>query len=298
MTNASETQGREPFEQRDAAPFFPSEGRFSPVVPLSQVSEAQAASSEAQASSIEAQASSPESAVEPEEHEETTLVPTRASHAHGLSAASVSAERISVAHASAAHAARPKGLAQSWPVTLIAVVLSVVAGLIAGAYLVGSKRAFEVHRPAVNDAAAEQVATEAKVSEAASATTDAPIKPEVREKEADAKPETENEAARAAKDAPSTAAGGARALAAEPAPRHVVNTEPRAERTARAVATEERNSPPAPRLTQQRDAAATSSRRAQVLERRASAPSTPTERTLPVSAPPASSKSRKVIQWP
>jgi hypothetical protein len=236
MTNASETQGREPFEQRDAAPFFPSEGRFSPVVPLSQVSEAQAASSEAQATSIEAQAVSSESAVEPEEHEETTLVPTRASHAHDLSAASVSAERISVAHASAAHAARPKGLARSWPVTLIAVVLSVVAGLIAGAYLVGSKRAFEVHRPAVNDAAAERVATEAKGSEAASATTGAQ--------------------------------------------------------------TSQRNSPPAPRPTQQRDAAATSSRRAQVVERRASAPSTPTERTLPVSAPPASSKSRKVIQWP
>ncbi|MDT7690015.1 MAG: hypothetical protein QOE46_2774 [Acidobacteriota bacterium] len=319
MTNAPETQGRKPGEQTDAAPFFPSEGRFSTVVPLSQVGETQAASSEAQASSLEAQASSSKSAGEPEEHEETTLVPARTGHAHGLSAARASAGSISVAHAGAAYALRPKGFTQSWPVTTVAVVLSVVAGLIAGAYLVGSKRAVEMRRPVVNDATAEQVATGVAASESATtdaqtsqpapdsavpsltaetASTSAPAAHDVADNEANAKAETEDAATRAPKAAPRTASDAAHTLEAEPTVRRTINADPRPERTARAAVAEERNTPPATRLTQRDNAAATTtSRRAQVAERRAPAPVV-VERNVPVSAPPASSKSRKVIQWP
>jgi hypothetical protein len=320
MSNASESEGRKPGEQTDAAaPFFPSEGRFNPVVPLSKVGEeAQAASPETQEEepSLEAQASSLEDTFEPDEHEETTLVPARLSSTTDMSGASVSASSLSEAPMSArpvsAHTAHTFGQKRatrsSWPITLIAVALSVVAGLIAGAYLVGSKRAVEVRPPAVNDVAGAPVASEVKekeAKEAAAATT---------ENEATAKPETENVAEHAPKmlrptppsDTRAQASAGARPLEAEPSAHRALTDAPRTERNARAAAVaeersvaEERNSLHASRSTQRRDSPATPSRRAQVLERRAaSAPATMNERNLPVSAPPASSKSRKVIQWP
>jgi hypothetical protein len=320
MRNASETDGRKPGEQTDAAaPFFPSEGRFSTVVPLSKVDEeAQASSPETQEeeTSLEAQATSLEDTFEPDEQEETTLVPARLSSTTGMSGASVSASSLSAAPMSVrpvpahtAHAFGQKRVARSsWPITLIAVVLSVVAGLIAGAYLVGSKRAVEVRPPAVNDVAAAPVASEVKekeAKEAAAVTT---------ENEAAAKPETENVGEHAPKvsqptappDTRAQASEGARALEAEPSARRALTVaESRSERNARAAAVaeersvvEERSSLHASRPTQRRDTDATSSRRAQVLERRASAALATTERNVPVSAPPASSKSRKVIQWP
>ena len=261
MTNASETEGRERGRQTHADPLFPSDGDFSPVVPLSQIGGEAAHRSDAPASAA------------PEEQDEATLVPARAG-----------------TRKRPAHPPPAPGVEQSRALLAAVIVLSVAAGVIAGAFMVRSPRPAP---PAGGEVVGTVPAPESAETSVAQPPEPAPradeaglaAPPVAPPEEAGAKVEREDVPARPAKVSPPAAESSAR-RAAEP--------EPRAERRTRA-ASEPREASPAPRPAR----ADTSPRRtAATAERRQPTPASPPVSALPVSSPPPSAKSKKVIQWP
>jgi hypothetical protein len=269
MTNASTAGGGGHERPDDAEPFFPSEGSFNAVVPLSEVARAPAVRGGGPDAGQPAEAAWARAArrAEAKEEEETTLVPARD--------------------------ARARGRGSAWGLTAVALVLSVAAGVAAGAYLVWSAQ--PTAAPAVEANAATQTAPQPE-TQTATATTETPAVEANAEKSnaivedektADEKAaevfkgKRSSEVARAPKEA-----NEAKTRATEPAPS-------RAERPAR-PASEERETAakPAPR---QSNAAP----RARVTA--ASKPphtASTSARALPISTPPPSAKSKKVIQWP
>lgn len=263
MKNASRADGREHDEHAKAEPLFPSDGRFKAVVPLSQLDDEAAPTREALASD------------EPEE--ETTLVPARRSRAR------------------LPHTPRAKrGIEQSWPFLAAVLTLSVVSGLAAGAYMIRSLRPSETHSAGTPAAgvAAESVEKSAGTKPAAAppappASAPAPQTEQNRlaalpvageaSDEPDVKVESINGAAR-----PRKSSTDEDELAADRAE----VTKPRTRTRARAAEDAE----PAPKLTR----ADAGPRRPERPARAAASP----ERNLPISSPPPSAKSRKVIQWP
>jgi len=171
---------------------------------------------------------------------------------------------------------------QSWPVMAVALILSVTAGLIAGFYLLGARQSVETwQRPAPPSTTTESAAI--------------PAAPVVTALESDAKTEKVNEDESVPKPAPPvTDTDSRRAPEAEPPARRVVVTEARLERPTQ-TSRRSADRSPAKKLTQ-RDTAAAPPRVKPVQER--SSTSAPTKRSLPVSSPPPSAKSKKVIQWP
>lgn len=116
MNNASTPDGRGQDRPHDAEPFFPSEGSFNPVVPLSELGHAPAPLQRTNAADVgrpveAAWAREEYRARRParKEEEETTLVPARARRAR-----------------------------QSWHITAAVIALSVAAGLASGTYLIWS----------------------------------------------------------------------------------------------------------------------------------------------------------------
>jgi hypothetical protein len=314
MSDASTAHGSQPTAPIKPEPLFPSEGDFSTVVPLSQVArapftaergvgdgrpaEADWAREDRRGTGIARRGAK---AVE----EEETLVPVRAGRKR--------AGRERVAGVGSRHGA---GL-RAWPVTAAAVLLSVLAGVAAGSYLVWSKRPAGSATPAADTAAAQQeVATDIPPSapeappaeeptpvveeDAPVVEEDAPVVEEdapAVEEPVPAAPEAPARAAAAATEAeperPSETASRAEKVtppAAGPATRAAAQPRPRAERPAPDTAA----ATPAPRPARNdappRRAAATA-------ERRPTRPAT-SARQLPVSAPPPSSKPKTVIQWP
>lgn len=304
MTDASTAHGREPTEPINPEPFFPSEGAFSTVVPLSEVGRTPASY---RGGADAGRAAEADWAREDRRRdlkssgEEETLVPARLS-----------------AGRRARRAGSKAGARQSWAVTSMALALSVVAGLAAGAYLVRSQQSQEARRPAapvVEAATSEQVASEEPATAEAAVTME-PAPPWAPEPEPNA-PEVAATSAAVASAAPAESSAPAtktaapavtnvpRAAAAEPAERRdveserrvaeterrAVENEPRVERRARAEAGAAQPAPkPARReAAPRREAAATQPRPPRAA---------PTGRALPVSAPPPSAKSRTVIQWP
>lgn len=265
MNNASTADGRGQDGPQDAERFFPSEGTFNPVVPLSEIGRAPVVPAPTPLPPVNSAdvgrpaeagwAREAHRAEWKEEEEETTLVPMREGVARG---------------------ARP-----SWVVMAAVITLSVVAGLAAGAYLIwSSERVPEAQRSA-------QVAAETPALQPAPAyaATPAPIAEEVK---ADVQVEKENKAIE--EDKAGEVAKGERSPAiTRPTPT------PRAERSARAAAAA-REVTPAPKSARGQSAAAARPR-LPTAERRPPA-SAKSERTLPVSSPPPSAKSSKVIQWP
>ncbi len=263
MTNAPGAQGREPGGHTDARAdaelFFPSEGTFSTVVPLSQVGRPQLSSGDPAAKAAGA----------PEEPEEMTLVPGRVSRRHPR------ATRVSGAKGSA--------LPRLAAVSLVA--LSVISGVFAGAYLVGwqgTPEARQPFTPVEGAAAPEQAATEVPKPEP---TPEAP--PPAPRMTA----ETGDVVASAERAEPSADTPKASVPAASSGSRVA---EPRAAARERAKA-EAVDATPAPRLA----------RREAAPPRRQSPPAPPRPpataangRTLPVSSPPPSARSKTVIQWP
>lgn len=261
------------------APFFPADGQFRAVVPLSEVGSTTATTiddappSKAIAAEVVPRGSELVKAARPstngreDEQDETTLVPKRVNRAAPM---------------------RPTPTVwQSWPIMAVALVLSVIAGLIAGSYLIGSRQTVETQqRPAPSS----PVTTES---------ADAPATSVVNTVEADAKAEKVNEDESALKTAPAIAhaespraAGGA-----EPTTRRVVVTDASLERPAQ-TAGRSVDRPTVRKITQ-RDTTteAATTTRARPAQERSSAPA-PIQRSLPVSSPPPSAKSKKVIQWP
>jgi hypothetical protein len=299
LEKTSEAEGRERRGDAKADLFFPSDGQFSRVVPLSRADDELVPS--AQTGSEVAASADTSAPDEPDGHEEATLVPMRVSR-----------------NASLFQVSRPKkGVEQSWGFTAAVLALSVVAGVAAGAYMIRSQRPAETFRPdasnaeaaAVNGAGEKVVAAEPAEQPVPQASATAP----------QTAPQTEHDrlasatttAAATAATTPqgvadttppgvtdtkvesvSTSASTPKASprAADATARRAAETEPRAERPARA-ASEARDAAPAPRPTRS-DAAPRHA------DRPATANAAPPERSLPISSPPPSARPKKVIQWP
>jgi hypothetical protein len=278
MNNAPTADGRGTEETNKAEPFFPSEGTFHPVVPLSEIGRetrpTPLSPSKAAAVGKPAEAASAREAhlAALKEEEETTLVPTRRSGA--------------------------RRARRSWFVPAVVIGLSVLAGLASGTYLISSKqRAAETQPPA-------QVTAEAPSLPPASAPTPAPVAEEVvseakveKVKEAAAEDKSgedksgEDKSGEVVKAEQPREVARPAAAGSSPQPRPAPPT--RAERTARA-AVEAREVAPAPRPASRANAPPPRARVTAAAKR----PPAPPARTLPVSDPPPSTKSRKVIQWP
>jgi hypothetical protein len=310
-------------EETGASPFFPTEGAFKSVVPLSKIYEEPAAEVPTTGSAhvedvergVERGAAG---ALVSDEPEVATLVPSRGRGANSPRTPSV---------------VRPKGVRrQSWRVTIVA--LSVIAGLISGAYLVRSMQSVETS-PRENsqsetsrsapladaDAPAAKVETQVNASQPETAAADAQTsqpasqlpapgvatEPEpvaapdahvaAATGETGAKAESVNKAGSANADKPALkpatpAATSRRASEAEPPSRRATNAETRAETSARAPA-----SPSVGRRNDDDARAEGASRRARRTEARV-ATSAPREASTHVVSPAAKSEKRKVIQWP
>jgi cytoskeletal protein RodZ len=291
MKNASGAEGQGQGERTKAELFFPSDGEFNTVVPLSQAGAAAAPSD------ISIPAAKPESRVEherreeherPEEQEETTLISARRGRG------------TRTAHAPRAR----RGGEQSWVFMAAVLFLSVAAGVAAGAYMIRSQRPAEAYRPpppAAVDAPADAEVGKAIVTEPASETSTAQISEPAPESDGDTLTTEPEPAATSPVPAPpsepvtkveraSVSAPPSKPApkAAEPAERRVAEAEPR---TARRVSATAGDASPAPRPTR----AAAAPRRA---ERTTSV--TVKTRVQPplISTPPPSARSKKVIQWP
>lgn len=277
MNNASPAGGREPDRPTDAESFFPSEGSFNTVVPLSEIGHTPIARADAAdvGKPVEAAwARAAHRAGVSGQKEEETLVPTRSGRA------------------------RASGIWSSWGVMAVALVLSVAAGLTSGAYLVwSSQRAAESRRASSptgeETAAADKAAAEASPTEPSPASAATPT-PEASGNEARAQTEKLNEAAKEEKT---------REVAKAERPNEVSHatkqTPPaaltRVERPARA-ADEVRETTPAPKVTRSQSVPAMRPRVTTAAKQSPAPPSS--ARDFPVSSPPPSARSRKVIQWP
>lgn len=267
-----------------APDFFPPVGNFNAVVPLSEIgtdseSRVTAPAPVPTAESRRVRAAAEERARD--EQEEATLIPRRA--------------------ARTAHALRPATRRPSWPVMITALALSLAAGLAAGVYLIKSARPVEIQSPAST--------TEDAAQEAAAETDAAPPTQVASEPRPEASPQaetnldavasnvvTEVSAEKTNRDLPAPK----RATAADAVPGRAEHTsesspakasvaERTPERPARKAAPATADAP-APREAVRTRRAASAPERTPVLR----AP----ERSIPVSPPPSSAKSRRVIQWP
>jgi hypothetical protein len=266
--------------QADAPPtFFPADGEIRPVVPLSEIGGAQAVRETTPLTEAGADEPEPLESARAEvgqtarvgqydAPDETTLVHARTSRA---------------TLPPVAPAARPKGAGPSWVAPLVALALSLVAGLFAGTYLIESRLSVATEQ------SAPQTPEPAPPAEPVSAT--ARPAPAVTDGEAEAEREKVKAEVPAPQPTPSETAS-LRAHVAEPPPPRVVITESRPERPAHAAARSVDR--PAAERPVRRDVAATAAR---VAERPPSAPAPP-KNSLLVSSPPPSAKSKKVIQWP
>jgi hypothetical protein len=286
-------------EKTDEALFFPSEGTFSTVVPLSKINDELASSRNTSTASEPSEAvervnvhavkmePAPEElkqqGQEQHEHEETTLVPMRASHVRSLRTTP---------------ALRPQAVRRSWLVTTVALVLSSIAGLVAGAYLIRAKQSVESQSNAtLIEAAAPtaEVATQVPDSQPAKTTPNPQTSqsaPQLLEPSATTEHDRTTE--------PESSSSNRRALNASTRidiAERVEHTA-RLERPSRTPGGASDNSPAT--KPAQRDAASTQRARImkehQSVEHSSAAVAPP--RSFPVSSPPPSAKSRKVIQWP
>jgi hypothetical protein len=257
MTNAAGSQGRGDVERKDegadAAPLFPSEGTFSAVVPLSQVRDGSLSKGEALTSATSA---APEESVEAPE--EDTLVPGRVSRS----------TRVRRAPTAGRDGETRRG-GRQWLNAAAAVLLSVVAGVAAGTYMVSSLQTRRARPPVTADASASAPTQAAPESPR-------PQPSQVAAPDAGEVSQPSAEVVRVERlERPETSAAAAR----KPEP---------ASRRARASA-ETVDTTPAPKPTRGESAP----------RRQPTTARTPAAvRTLPVSAPPPSAKSKTVIQWP
>lgn len=277
MSDASTAHGGEPTEPIKPEPFFPSEGDFNTVVPLSQFARAPYAAGRSEgdgrpAEAAWARADRRGTAVARRGargvEEEETLVPSRAGRRRGARVGS-----------------RPGAGQRPWHVTAAAVLLSVLAGVAAGSYLVWSKRPAVSDAPTAAETASQEVAADIPppAVEAAPAAPEAPARAAAEATEA--KPERSAETpSRAEKNT---------TPATEPSTRAAVQPRTRVERAAPDTTT----ATPAPRPARNDAPTRRAATTVTIAERRPTRPAAPV-RHLPVSAPPPSSKPKTVIQWP
>lgn len=247
--------------------FFPPVGNFNAVVPLSEIDADSKPRVTAPASLPPAESRVARATVrrhEQDEQEEPTLVPARAA-------------RIS-------QALRPSAGRPSWPVMIAALTLSLMAGLAAGVYLIKSVKPVELQAPAAMTEAAPHDTTAApETSESQPTQVASESRPEARpqaESNLDASaPDVVVEVSSEKTNRGLTAPKRATAAVAERTP----------ERPARRATPSTADTPAQPEAVR--------SRRVTSAGERAPVQRT-TERSLPVSPPPSSAKSKRVIQWP
>lgn len=262
MNNASTADGRGQERPDEAEPFFPSEGSFNTVVPLSEIGRAPVPAPlvpvDAGNVGRPAEAAWARKAHRAgwKDEEETTLIPGGAGGVR-------------------------RGR-QSWAVTAAVIILSVAAGLASGTYLIWSAQ----HAPLAQTSA--QVAAEAPSLPPAPVVEQVEAVTKVEKVKESPKDEKAGEVAKAEKPVEV-------APAPKEAPPSRPATAPRAERATRDAA-EARETAPAPKPARSQSAAS-SRPRVTTVEKQSPAPTAPA-RGLPVSSPPPSAKSRKVIQWP
>lgn len=258
MNNAPTPDGRGQDRPNDAEPFFPSEGSFNAVVPLSEIGHAHASLPAVNPADVGKPA---EAAWAREAHrarlkeDEETLVPSRAGKA--------------------------RRARRSWFATAAVIALSVVAGLASGTYLIWSAQR------------AKPEQTPSAVVAEAPAPPPAPVA-----EQAEALPKVEPVHESADNEKPREVAKADKTNEAAPAPKQSppLQPAPRAERVARVAAAEAKETTPAPKPV--RTQSATPARpRLTNADKRPPAPA-PSARTLPISSPPPTANSKKVIQWP
>lgn len=256
MNNASTPDGRGQERPNDAEPlpFFPSEGSFNAVVPLSEIGHLPTVDAANVGKPAEA-AWAREAHRAHVKEEDETLVPSRRRRARR---------------------ARP-----SWLVTASVIALSVAAGLASGTYLIWSAQR-----------APEAQASAPPAAEAPSLPPPAPVAEQV-EAETNVEPAHEPVPAEKPREVAKAERSDEAAPAPKPEPPARTPSAPRAERPARSVA-EPKETTPAPKPERPRNAPA----RPRLTTAERQPPATPAARTLPVSSPPPSAKSKKVIQWP
>lgn len=288
MSDASTTHGSEPAEPIKPEPLFPSEGVFSTVVPLSQVAHApytaeRSADDGRPAEAAWARQDRRGTGVARRGargvDEEETLVPTRAGRRRGAHVGS-----------------RPDAGQRPWTVTAAAVLLSVLAGVAAGSYLVWSKRPVGLNAPPAAETASQEVAADIPPPAPAAppAVEAEPVAPEQPEHATAAAAATEAKPERSVET--SSRAEKSTPPAPEPATRSAAQPRARTERAAPDATT----TTPAPRPARNETpprSEASPRRAATTAERRPTRPAAPV-RQLPVSAAPPSSKPKTVIQWP
>jgi hypothetical protein len=277
-----------PRDEESGAPIlFPLEGNFSAVVPLSEVGNATESYRVAPASveateSLVARGATRDGQ---DEHEEVTLVPGRVGHPAVI--------------------IRPRSGRPSWPVMIAALILSVAAGLTAGIYLIKSGRPVEIQTPA---AIAEDVSTEAAGATVAPApqptavASESRLSPSPTPKTVPVNDVTTNvvdPGARLGQTGRDLSIPERGLTADTPSAHAARSTEaPSARLTIAEKPSErpDRKGPPVTSNPPTKREAVTTRRATDVIER------TPVlhapERSLPVSSPPAATKSKKVIQWP
>jgi hypothetical protein len=259
MIDASTADGRGQDRPHEAEPFFPSEGPFNPVVPLSEIGRAPALLPTVDPADVGRPAEAAwarEAQRAGLKEEETTLVPARPVGAQGTR--------------------------QPWVVTAAVIALSVAAGLASGTYLIwSSQRAAEAQPSA-------QVTSEAPTL---------PPAPVAEQEKANTKVERVSEAVKDEKPREVAKTGKQDEVAHAPKQEPTVRTAhaPRAEHPARAAA-EAKELAPAPKPARTERAVVTRPRVTTAVQQ-PHAPA-PSERTPPISSPPPTAKSKKVIQWP
>jgi hypothetical protein len=263
---------------------FPPVGNFNAVVPLSEIDANPVSHVTAPAPSPTTHRRASRAAAgerEQDEQEEATLVPARV--------------------ARTALPLRPATRRPSWPVMIMALALALFAGLAAGVYLIKSGMPVEIQAPAS--------VTENVAHEATAETTNSQPTQVASESNPDARPQAETnlDAVASKVDTEVSAEKTGRDLNAPKRSTAADASSGRAERipdtasTKAAVAerTPERPARKAPPSTTDKPAQpeAVRTRRAASEAERTPVLRAP-ERSLPVSSPPSSAKSKRVIQWP
>ncbi|HEV3468426.1 MAG TPA: ankyrin repeat domain-containing protein [Pyrinomonadaceae bacterium] len=269
-----ETVGRAEAElsREDAASIFPSSGPFRPVVPLTEI----------EAASDPSAPGGPEQDARDDGPEETTLVPAR-----------VRAEPAPDVLA----AARPRFEPSFWAAVVLSLALGAAAGLLLDLKWGRSRQPAEKVQPRPAEASPAAVAAQPQPAPPApqpSAPTAAGSEVVANSPADIPAGEGESEAARAGiegRDSTPRAAPSETASPGEPQP------QPRRAETAEAGV---REPPPSPRRAKAGDSRPAPARAASPARNPAGRATTAasTTNSVPVSSPPPSAKSEKVIQWP
>ena len=177
-------------------------------------------------------------------------------------------ETLVPSRAGRARRARP-----SWLTTAAVITLSVLAGLVSGTYLIRS--------------AQRTAATEPPAEVAVEALPTLPPAPVAEPLKAEAKAEVVSEVVKDSKSNEVAKAGKSDEVARTPEPETPIRNAPRTER----AAAEPREVMPAPKPSRTQSASPSRPRPTNVVQQTPRA-------TLPISTPPPTAKSKKVIQWP